>query len=213
MIKPTVAVFVHHPECSVHSAHGLIRALSAEYSVHCIDSRSLTSTALSRYDLVCFPGGIGDSDSWHKICESGADAVREYVATGGAYLGICMGAYWAGHHYFDIVRGIEPVQYIRRKNTDIRRSFGTVVAVDWQKRREYMYFYDGCALVDHGSRHRVIARYTNGDSAAVIQGRIGLIGPHPESDVYWYSKPYMQPYWHEYHHHTLLSEFVDRLIY
>jgi hypothetical protein len=75
-----------------------------------------------------------------------------------------------------------------------------------------MFFYDGCSLVGDGKTYEVIAKYSNGDAAAIIQGRIGLIGPHPESDSYWYDKAYLQPYWHEYQHHKLLLSFVDRLM-
>ena len=57
-----------------------------------------------------------------------------------------------------------------------------------------------------------VARYTNGDPAAIIQGRIGLIGPHLESEEYWYDKPYLHRHWHNNRHHKLLKEFVDKLM-
>ena len=212
MIKPKVAVFVHHPECSVQSAHGIIRALNDNYQVDVVSQANLKERTLSRYDILAFPGGIGDSDSWYKLLQPYQDAVRNYLHNGGRYLGICMGAYWAGPHYFNFLRNIEPVQYIKRPNTDVRRSYGTVVPVTWQEHAEFMYFYDGCALINHGSRAQIVAEYANGDTAALIQGRVGVIGPHPESDQYWYSRKNMQPYWHQYLHHQLLNNFVTELI-
>ena len=68
-----------------------------------------------------------------------------------------MGAYWAGPHYFDLLKGIDTVQYIKRPQADVRRSFGTVVEVSWSGYSEQMYFYDGCSLVDQGGRFRTIA--------------------------------------------------------
>ena len=212
MKLPRVAVFVNHPECSVQSAHGIVRALSGSYQVICIGTADLREDRLQHYDLLAVPGGIGDSETYHRIISDRADAVRDYVASGGHYLGICMGAYWAGPHYFDLLKGIDTVQYIKRRRADVRRSFGTVVEVAWSGQTEYMYFYDGCSLVDRGGRFRTIAQYTNRDPAAIIQGRVGVIGPHPESDIYWYTKPYMQPYWHEYRHHYLLLDFVNSLV-
>lgn len=212
MKLPRVAVFVNHPECSVQSAHGIIRALSASYDIDCIDQRDLRDSSLKKFDLIAFPGGIGDSETFHEIIGSRADAVRNFVNLGGYYLGICMGAYWAGSHYFGILKGINAVQYIKRDHALVRRSFGTVTEVIWEGHPEQMFFYDGCSLVSQGGRFRTIARYTNQDPAAIIQGRVGVIGPHPESDIYWYTKPYMQPHWHEYRHHYLLLDFVNRLI-
>lgn len=210
--RPRIAVFVNHPECSIQSAHGVLRALSLDYDIEFVGPRDLASNNLQTFDILAFPGGIGDSDSFHTILDPYADHVRSYLEHGGRYLGICMGAYWAGPHYFNILRDIDPVQYIRRPDADVRRSFGTVVEVEWLGRTEYMYFYDGCSLLGQKRNFKTIARYANGDPAAIIQGQIGLIGPHPESDIYWYTKPYMQPYWHEYYHHELLINFVQKLL-
>lgn len=213
MKQARIAVFVHHPECSIQSAHGIIRALAPEYAVECVDTKQITVNNLKKYDVIAMPGGIGDSNTWHDIFSNGRDEIiQDRVAQGMRYLGICMGAYWAGSHYFDLLRGVDAVQYIRQPGTDIRRSFGTVVPVYWHRSLHYMYFYDGCALVRSHGRFRTIATYANGDAAAIIQGRIGVIGPHPESDEYWYTKPYMQPYWHEFQHHQLLLDFTNQLL-
>lgn len=205
-----IAVFVHHPECSIQSAHGIVRALALDYKVECITQQDLDQ--LDDYEILAVPGGIGDSNSYHKILAPYQEQIRQYLAQGGHYLGICMGAYWAGPHYLNILRDIDAVQYIRRPGADVRRSFGTVAEVTWLGRQEYMFFYDGCSLIGQKRNYQTIARYANGDAAAIIQGRIGVIGPHPESDIYWYTKPYMQPHWHDYYHHELLLNFVQKLL-
>ena len=159
--------------------------------------------------MVIFPGGVGDSETFHKYIGSEADIIRNFVGKGKRYLGICMGAYWAGHHYFDIVNNIDIVQYIRRPNTDIKRSFGTLAKITWNNEPLQMYFYDGAAMI--GKNFTTIATYKNKDPMAVIQNHIGLIGCHPESMKSWYTRNTMKLYWHEYYHHKLLSNFTKLL--
>jgi hypothetical protein len=126
-----------------------------------------------------------------------------------------MGAYWAGSNWFDILDGVDTVQYIKQPTADIRRSYGTVAPVTWNGQEENVFFYDGCALIGDKTKFNTIAQYANGDPMAIIQGRIGIIGCHPESMEFWYQDPYYQyinKWWHKGHHHRLLLEFVGQLI-
>ena len=211
-MKAKVAVFVNHPQCSVQSAHGIVRTLTGTFDVDCIGRHQLRDRILKKYDLLAVPGGIGDSDTWHDIIEPCQDSIANHILRGKRYLGICMGAYWAGSHYLNLLNGVDTVQYIKRPDSDVKRSWGTVTEVDWLGVKESMYFYDGCAFVDTGGSYDVVARYKNNDPAAIIQGNLGLIGPHPESDIYWYDRSGIKPYWHEYRHHQLLFDFVQRLM-
>ena len=123
-----------------------------------------------------------------------------------------MGAYWAGHFYFDILDGVKAVQYIKRPDTEIKRSYATVAEVVWKDNPETMYFYDGCAFVSKPHKQKTIATYANGDPMAIVQGRIGLIGCHPESEKFWYDGwSWMKPHWHDRRHHRLLLDFVNQL--
>ena len=212
MKRPRVAIFVNHPECSVQSAHGIVRALSPEYDTACFTVNDICDSYFRRFQLIAFPGGIGDSDSWHKLLEPTAAVIHNQINHGKYYLGICMGAYWAGPHYYNLLRHIDTVQYIKRPDALVRRSFATTTEVVWRNQSEQMFFYDGCSLLGRRRNFRTIANYTNGDPAAIIQGRVGVIGPHPESDSYWYHKPYLEPYWHEYRHHRLLLDFTNELL-
>jgi glutamine amidotransferase-like uncharacterized protein len=165
--------------------------------------------------MVAFPGGIGDASSYDKFFRRKAqNAVANYVQQGGRYLGICMGAYWAGSYYFDILDSVDAVQYIRQSTSDIKRSYSTVAKIKWNNQSEDMFFYDGCALVGDTSKFKTVATYANGDAMAIIQNRIGLIGCHPESQEYWYKEPrkYINQYWHQGKHHSLLLEFVNQLM-
>ena len=212
---PTIALFMNHPECSEDCCNGMIQSLGKDYKIKIFSADECNSKTLNAADIVAFPGGIGDSSSYDGFFRRKAqNAVADYVADGGRYLGICMGAYWAGSHYFDILDGVDAVQYIKQPTAEIKRSYGTFAEVTWKGKPENMYFYDGCALIGDKNKFKTIATYANGDPMAIIQNRIGLIGCHPESQEYWYNKPweYLKPYWHDGHHHTLLLDFVNTLM-
>lgn len=212
-MKPTIALFIHDPRCSVQSGNGIMRALGAHYNFKLFSKNPVETGFFDSVDMIAVPGGFGDSDSYDVLLKNNAPEIRNYVHNDGKYLGICMGAYWAGRHYFDILEDVEPVQYIRRPGTDTRRPHAKAVDVTWQGEEEKMFFYDGCALVGNRRRFRTVATYANGDPMAIIQGQIGLIGCHPESEQFWYdSYRYMAPHWHRGRHHKLLLEFVDQLM-
>ena len=206
---------MRHPECSEDCAFAMVHALSSEYQIRIFTEEELDdATFFSNLDVIAFPGGIGDSDSYPNFfTRRRANRVAEFISGGGHYLGICMGAYWAGKRYFDILDSVEPVQYIKQPNADVRRSYGTVASVTWKNQQEMMYFYDGCAMVGNEERFKVVARYANNDPMAIIQGRIGLIGCHPEAPEYWFQKPwqYIHKYYNGGRHHDLLLNFVNEL--
>lgn len=193
----------------------MIQALSPKYDIQLFGKEECNPTLLENFDIVAFPGGIGDANSYDKFFRRKAEnAVADFVDRGGYYLGICMGAYWAGSNWFDILDSVDAVQYIRQPTADIRRPYGTVAPVVWNGQQENMFFYDGCALIGDESKFQTIARYANGDPMAIIQNRIGVIGCHPESMDFWYQEPYayISKHWHQGHHHQLLLDFVDQLI-
>ena len=205
----TIALFVHQPRCSVQSGNGIIQALTPHYRFKIFTRHRLEDEFFDDVDMVAFPGGMGDSDSYDWMMRENASRIRNFINRGGYYLGICMGAYWAYCDYFNILHGVRAVQYIQRPNTDTRRPHAKACAITWQGNPERMYFYDGCALV--GSGYKTVARYANGDAMAIMQNRIGLIGCHPESQQFWYDKNYLKPHWHYGRHNTLLYQFVQEL--
>jgi len=212
-MKPRLSLFINDPECSIICGAGMYEALSNDYSIKFFTNDNLTLNTIKKSDIIAFPGGIGDSDSFDFIFKNKhIDIISEYVEKGGRYLGICMGAYWASKHYFNLLNGIKVVQYIKRDTSEIKRSYATVAEVKWNDNLENMYFYDGCAMIGGERKKEVIATYANGDAMAIIQNRIGLIGCHPESTFSWYRQSYMNTHWHEFRHHELLLNFVNRLM-
>ena len=193
----------------------MVQALAPKYSIDIMSVDDIRDQKFLSYDCIAFPGGIGDYSSFDQFFRRKTqNAVADYVANGGHYLGICMGAYWAGSHWFDILDGVDTEQYIRRPRAEIRRPYGTTAQVKWNRKTELMFFYDGCAMVGDATKFKTVAHYLNHDPMAIIQNRVGIIGCHPESMEFWYEKPYqyINKHWHHGHHHNLLLEFVDELM-
>jgi glutamine amidotransferase-like uncharacterized protein len=212
-MKPKIALFVYDPKASVQCANGMISALGKYYEFRLFSKNEMEEGFFDDFDIVAFPGGIGDSDSFDRLLKHNKKAVKDFISRGGRYLGICMGAYWAGKHYFNILDDVDAVQYITRPGTDTRRPHAKAMPVTWEQQEEKMFFYDGCALVGNNSKFETIATYSNNDPMAIIQDRIGLIGCHPESEKFWYDSPkYMKPHYHNGYHHTLLLDFVNKLM-
>ena len=205
-MKPTIAVFLHHPICSADSVNGVIAVMSSLARIKIFTKHKVADGFFNDVDLVVFPGGDGEATAFRSALKDNLNDVRGFMQRGGKYLGICMGAYWADAYYFNLLQGTRCVQYIKRPRADIRSSYGTVAAVNWQGQDKRMYFYDGPTYV--GGAFQTLASYANGDPMAVVQGSVGLIGCHLESQQHWYSKKVLQPHWHQNTHHRLLWQFV-----
>jgi glutamine amidotransferase-like uncharacterized protein len=208
-VKPTIALFVYDPKCSVQCGNGMMAALGEYYNFRLFSKNEMEGNFFRDKDIVAFPGGIGDSESFHNLLKHNKQAVTDYVNDGGRYLGICMGAYWAGSHYFNILKDVDAVQYITRPGTDTRRPHAKDISIEWQGQPDKMFFYDGCAFTGTGN-YDTIARYSNGDPMAIYQDRIGVIGCHPESEPFWYDG-YSWLRGKYRNQHELLLDFVNDL--
>jgi glutamine amidotransferase-like uncharacterized protein len=211
-MKPTIALFIADPKCSVQSGNGIIKALGQHYHFKIFSKNPIEYNFFDDVALIAVPGGLGDADSFEQLFKHNGSRVKEFVQKGGKYLGICMGAYWAGQHYFNMLQDVDAVQYITRPKTDTRRPHAKNIKINWNGTDTAMFFYDGCALVGSG-QYNTIATYANGDPMAIVQGNLGLIGCHPESEQFWYdSYSYLKGQYHNGQHHTLLLDFVNNLI-
>jgi glutamine amidotransferase-like uncharacterized protein len=208
----TIALYLLDPKCSVQSGNGIIHALEQDFRFKIFSKNPLEADFFDDVDIVAVPGGFGDANAYTQAFKHNESRVREFVQQGGAYLGICMGAYWAGRDYLNILDSIDAVQYIKQPQTDTRRPHAKDLTVMWNNTPTKMFFYDGCALIGNlaGSNTRTVATYSNGDAMAVQQGRIGLIGCHPEAEPFWYdSYSYLRGRYTN--NHAALREFVSQL--
>ena len=212
-MKPTIALFLHDPKCSVQSGNGILRALEDHYHFKIFGKNILEDNFFDNVDMIAIPGGFGDSDSYDTLFKHNARRVRKFVQCGGKYLGICMGAYWAGSHYLNILNDIDVVQYITQPGTCTRRPHAKNMSITWQGQSNNMFFYDGPTFTGNGNCE-VISTYANsGQIMSLIQNNIGLIGCHPESEEFWYdSYSWMRGRYHQGLHHDLLLDFANQLI-
>ena len=225
--KPIILVYVDHPMCSIDCADAVCDVLnqSGLYEVKMIGPDAFPKLAFNARNLknaacLVMPGGNGDADQFDEDLFKHKAVIKNYVARGGKYLGICQGSYFAGKHYFDMLNGLDSVQYIKRKKASVKTSGPAVVNVTWKdKSTKKIYFHDGAAFVPTLPEYEAdtIARYPNGDAAALIQsfkkGKVGVIGPHPEAQKWWfYSQPKIQTLWKTCIQHNLLTEFTNCLL-
>ena len=189
-----------------------MQALGNNYNFKLFSKNEVEDVFFDKVDMIAVPGGFGDADSYDTLFKNNAQAVRGFVRQGGRYLGICMGAYWAGRHYLNILDSVDAVQYIRRPGTDTRRPHAKNMSITWRGQPDHMFWYDGCALVGDNTKFETMATYSNGDAMAIIQNRIGLIGCHPEAEQFWYDDySWMRRHWSGSHHQELL-DFANDLM-
>jgi hypothetical protein len=190
-----------------------MKALSEYYNFKIFSKNKLEYDFFDGVDMIAVPGGIGDSDTFKQLFKNNGKRVKDFIHGGGRYLGICMGAYWAGSHYFNILKDVDAVQYITRPNTDTKRPHAKAMPITWKGEDHKMFFFDGCALAGDETKFETIARYANGDPMAIIQNNIGIIGCHPESTPIWYTyHSWMKDHYHGGVQHKLLLDFVNELM-
>jgi len=216
--------------CSLDCADAVcdVLNLSGEYTAKLVGPSSfpytiVSETLLAQADCLIVPGGLGDADQYDdSFLKALAPIIKRYLAKGGRYLGICAGGYFAGHHYMDILKpSTKAAQYVRRKSSTVKHEEHAVVTVDWAGEKRTVYFHDGAAFVPKRWYSRmsgdVVARYSNGDAAALIQtykdGKVGVMGPHPEAQRWWfYSQTRITKRWRDCLQHDLLLSFAARLL-
>lgn len=212
-MKPVIALFVADPYCSVQSANGIIKALNKHYTFKLFGKNPVEDGFFDCVNMVTVPGGFGNAGSFDRLFKANRASVQQFVRQGGKYLGICMGAYWAGSHYLNLLHSVDAVQYISQPNADTRRPHAKDIHIVWQGQPNTMFFYDGCALVGDPSKYTIVATYANGDAMAIIQNNIGVIGCHPEAEQFWYdSYTWLKGKHQQHSHHALLLDFADNLM-
>lgn len=133
-----------------------------------------------------------------------AKLIRDFIANGGRYLGICLGAYLAGRDpgWGLLPPGVDTDSEIEANGTQVTHDKDTVIQVDWTwasgpkagtTTNHWLYFQEGSrveGLVESKDAF-VMGRYSkSGGVAASVsrygKGWIGLMGPHPEANQDWY---------------------------
>ena len=155
----------------------------------------LSAETLKPAVLYAQPGGGGDARYAYKsvVRQLGNPKVlSNWVKAGGRFLGICMGGYLAGTAPgFNLLQGTVG-EWIYSPGASWTDDEDTVIQVRWRNTVRWMFFQDGPYFkLNRGvTGATVLATYTNDLIAALTapygNGRIGVVGPHPEADTSWY---------------------------
>lgn len=150
--------------------------------------------ALARPEVVLHaqPGGGGDDSDAFRRQRGDKGAIRDFVAAGGRYLGVCMGAYLAERAFFDLFPG-RVDSYCAQRGATVADDDPAIVTVLWRGAPRRLFYQDGGVMVPRRrARGEVIAlaHYPDRSIAAAVtpfgSGRVGLCGPHPEAPQAWF---------------------------
>lgn len=150
----------------------------------------LSSRALAEAAVYAQPGG-GTLKRGYRHLRHHRDSIRQFVHSGGRYLGFCLGGYLAGATPgFALLPG-DTDQYIASSSATVDSKNSTVVQVIWRGRQRTLFFQDGPYFwLRSNATADVLASYPNGTIAALVagfgSGRVGVVGPHPEATDDWY---------------------------
>ncbi len=147
---------------------------------------------LPNVKLYVQPGGNASVWPAYLHVRRSASDIRNFVNSGGRYLGICMGGYLAGTRPGFNLLPADTDQYITSPGATVKNTKDTIVPVNWRGKSRYMYFQDGSYFILNSAATgaTVLATYTNGKIAAMVapygKGKVGVSGPHPEAPEEWY---------------------------
>lgn len=154
-----------------------------------IYASDLTDSTLSTAALLVVPGGTTNAEMRAGVTEAQMQTMRDYVFSGGHYLGICLGAYFAGATLDDAGRvpGLALFKGDAYPHSPVAEQLDQVV---WRDIPLMIYQQEAPAFeLWDGFTGEVVATYLDGAPAALLaragQGHIALIGPHPEARLNW----------------------------
>ena len=142
--------------------------------------------------LLAVGGTVDDIDPLvESFAPATVEAIRAFVSSGGTYLGICGGAYvastgWEEDDRFVDALGLAPVE----AESYVEDADPRVVTVKWKGTPRAVYYQLGPRFVpSESSGITDVATYEDGSLAALSyrlgEGRVYLMGPHPEADASW----------------------------
>lgn len=171
----------------------LLHASSWDFEVRFVgpkEERRISADTLAGAALYAQPGG-GTLGSAYRHLRKHRAEIRDFVSSGGRYLGFCLGGYLAGATPgFGLLPG-DTDQYIASKKATVATDENTLVRLSWQGEDRTLFFQDGPYFwVRPGAPATVLATYPNRTIAALVtpfgSGRVGVVGPHPEATQDWF---------------------------
>ena len=184
------------PGCS-EAVAALIRRSPLHFTVSYAgpgEKLKITAASLRGVALYAQPGGGGSvRRGMTALGPTAAATIRSYVAAGGHYLGICMGAYLAGSDPgMGLLAPGDTGEYDQTRGASVRTAAQAVIPVIWGRTVGYQYAQDPPYIIPSGVRgEKVLSRFTNHLVDALVRpyrrGAVGVVGTHPEADRTWFT--------------------------
>jgi hypothetical protein len=184
------------PGCS-EAAAALIRLSPLHFAVSYVgpgEKLRITAASLRGVALYAQPGGDGSvRHGMTALGPAAAATIRSYVAGGGHYLGMCMGAYLAGSDPgMGLLAPGDTGEYDQTRGASVRTAAQAVIPVIWGGTVGYEYAQDPPYIIPSGVRgEKVVSRFTNHRVDALVRpyrrGAVGVVGTHPEADRAWFT--------------------------
>jgi glutamine amidotransferase-like uncharacterized protein len=179
---------------------------SMNASVTFVTASDIKNGILKDFDLLVIPGG-SDADLYNSsLGVDGASEIRDFVSNGGAFIGICAGAYfacdyivWEGTRYSYPMglfpgHGDGPIDEIAPWPNSSMTNISIVNHTHpiTKSLPDYMWilYYGGPEFYPYaGANVTILGRYQVNGEAAIVAcqyglGRVFLSGPHPEIQEY-----------------------------
>jgi len=157
-----------------------------------LDERDIRSGRLSECSLLIVPGGY-TARCVTALGAEGFECIREFVAGGGGYIGICAGAYIASSRVEVLGHprglGIIEIENVRGAGLEVRTIFVTQPdhPIVEGCGRELQIWYQNGPLIEAGEGVETVAVYEDGSAAIVCstygRGRVVIFSPHPEGSL------------------------------
>nr|WP_086939427.1 BPL-N domain-containing protein [Thaumasiovibrio occultus] len=189
-----------------HILYYALGKLRGKNSVYFVNANEILGGALSeKIDLFVMPGGASRYKS-AKLNGEANQLIKQYVANGGRYLGICAGGYmgcettyWAKGEPFEIVAhnelrffpgdAVGPIEAYGRGD-NFNGTNAHIVTLDVEGTRVPSLYLGGCIFQPKAiSGYNVLATFSDlpGQPAAIVSGQYGkgrwlLSSTHPEYD-------------------------------
>lgn len=159
-----------------------------------LDEKTLDAHSLRGVSLYVQPGGSDDIDeTLNALRPAQVQAIRDFVAHGGGYLGVCAGAYLAARYSSKKdnkqAYGLVALDELDSEITDPKP---TLLPIQWGNKSRMAYYQSGPHMGKEAAPGvTVLARYQKtqhiaAQSSRYQQGTVVLIGPHLEADESWY---------------------------
>ena len=188
---------------------------------------NITQANLERAAVFAVPGGDQELDVMLALFPGEAQNIKQYVTSGGHYLGVCLGSFLAAPLIINtpsptstLPSGLDLFKGRVFNHSETKEA--RIEPILWRPGTpnssiRMMYFQDGPHFTLNDPRAVIWAQYQDGSIAAfqapLGRGRVGLLGPHPEADETWWNEDPGHPLYDPDGKDTdLFIEFMDALI-